>query len=56
MSGADGRAAVASALRPATVDDVPAVLAFWRLAAEDRHRPADTAAALGVCLPGILTR
>ncbi|MEO3747548.1 GNAT family N-acetyltransferase [Plantactinospora sp. B5E13] len=50
MSGADGPAAVAPALRPATVDDVPAVLAFWRAAAEDRHRPADTAAALGALL------
>ena len=27
--------------RAATVDDVPAVLAFWALAAEDAGRPAD---------------
>jgi ribosomal protein S18 acetylase RimI-like enzyme len=33
-------------LRPARAGDVPAVLAFWASAAEDAHRPVDTAAAL----------
>jgi ribosomal protein S18 acetylase RimI-like enzyme len=34
------------ALRPATPADVPEVLAFWQRAAEDAHRPADSAAAV----------
>ena len=29
-------------LRPAGPHDTPAVLAFWRVAAEDAHRPVDT--------------
>jgi ribosomal protein S18 acetylase RimI-like enzyme len=29
-------------LRSAEAHDVPAVLAFWRVAAEDSHRPVDT--------------
>ena len=29
-------------LRPAGPHDAPAVLAFWRVAAEDAHRPVDT--------------
>ena len=29
-------------LRSAEAYDVPAVLAFWRVAAEDAHRPVDT--------------
>jgi len=33
-------------LRSGTVADVPEVLAFWRYAAEDAHRPADSAAAV----------
>jgi len=33
-------------LRPATAADLPAILAFWQIAAEDAHRPADSAAAL----------
>ncbi|MCA2214617.1 GNAT family N-acetyltransferase [Jidongwangia harbinensis] len=33
-------------LRSAEAHDVPAVLAFWRVAAVDRHRPADTAGAV----------
>jgi ribosomal protein S18 acetylase RimI-like enzyme len=33
-------------LRAAGADDVNAVLAFWRIAAEDAHRPADTAGAI----------
>jgi ribosomal protein S18 acetylase RimI-like enzyme len=33
-------------LRSAQAHDVPAVLAFWRSAALDRHRPADTPAAV----------
>jgi ribosomal protein S18 acetylase RimI-like enzyme len=33
-------------LRTATDDDVDAVLAFWRRAAEDAHRPPDSADAL----------
>lgn len=33
-------------LRPATTTDVPAVLAFWQNAAEDAHRPADSAKAV----------
>lgn len=33
-------------LRPATSEDVAAVLEFWATAAEDAHRPADTAAAV----------
>ena len=37
-------------LRPATAADLPAVLAFWRLAAEDARRPADSAAALEALL------
>lgn len=32
--------------RPATADDVTEVLRFWRLAAEDRDRPADRPAAV----------
>ncbi|WP_225727118.1 MULTISPECIES: GNAT family N-acetyltransferase [unclassified Nocardia] len=37
-------------LRSATEADIPAVLGFWRTAAEDAHRPADSAAALGALL------
>ena len=33
-------------LRTAQAHDVNAVLAFWRVAAEDAHRPPDTAAAI----------
>jgi len=33
-------------LRSAEAHDVPAVLAFWRGAADDAHRPVDTAAGL----------
>jgi ribosomal protein S18 acetylase RimI-like enzyme len=33
-------------LRPAAVADVPDVLAFWQVAAEDEHRPSDTAQAI----------
>lgn len=33
-------------LRPATAADLPAVLAFWQIAAEDAHRPADSVRAL----------
>jgi ribosomal protein S18 acetylase RimI-like enzyme len=33
-------------LRPATVEDVPAVLAFWKLAAEDTNRTGDDRAAV----------
>jgi len=33
-------------LRTANATDVPALLAFWRVAAEDSHRPVDTPAAL----------
>lgn len=33
-------------LRPATTTDVPAVLAFWKNAAEDAHRPADSVEAV----------
>jgi ribosomal protein S18 acetylase RimI-like enzyme len=33
-------------LRAATVDDVTAVLDLWKVAAEDAHRPPDSAAAL----------
>ncbi|MEU6077326.1 GNAT family N-acetyltransferase [Micromonospora sp. NPDC047074] len=33
-------------LRGADVADIPAVLAFWAGAAEDAHRPADTARAV----------
>ncbi len=33
-------------LRAARAADVPDVLAFWRTAAEDSHRPADTASAI----------
>jgi len=33
-------------LRSAGAPDIAAVLAFWRVAAEDRHRPADTGAAI----------
>jgi ribosomal protein S18 acetylase RimI-like enzyme len=43
--------------RPATLADVPAVLAFWRTAAHAAHRPPDTAAALDTLLardPGAL--
>lgn len=32
--------------RSARLDDVPTVLAFWRGAAEDAHRPSDSADAL----------
>jgi len=37
-------------LRTAAPADVPAVLAFWQLAAEDAHRPADSSAALDALL------
>ena len=33
-------------LRPATLDDVPAVLAFWKIAAEDTNRGGDDTAAV----------
>jgi ribosomal protein S18 acetylase RimI-like enzyme len=33
-------------LRPATPTDIPEVLAFWQTAAEDAHRPADSAQAI----------
>jgi ribosomal protein S18 acetylase RimI-like enzyme len=33
-------------LRPAVRADVPGILAFWRSAAEDTHRPTDTARAV----------
>jgi ribosomal protein S18 acetylase RimI-like enzyme len=33
-------------LRAADAQEMSAVLAFWRVAAEDRHRPADTAGAV----------
>ena len=33
-------------LRPGTTDDIPAVLTFWQVAAEDAHRPADSSLAL----------
>jgi ribosomal protein S18 acetylase RimI-like enzyme len=33
-------------LRSAEAHDVPAVLAFWQIAAEDAHRPVDTLGAL----------
>jgi ribosomal protein S18 acetylase RimI-like enzyme len=33
-------------MRPATVADIPAVLTFWQVAAEDAHRPPDSAPAL----------
>jgi ribosomal protein S18 acetylase RimI-like enzyme len=33
-------------LRSAEAHDLPAVLAFWRIAAVDRHRPADTTGAV----------
>ncbi|WP_040803915.1 GNAT family N-acetyltransferase [Nocardia concava] len=32
--------------RTAAIDDAPAVLEFWSTAAEDSHRPADSAAAI----------
>jgi ribosomal protein S18 acetylase RimI-like enzyme len=44
-------------IRPATPADIPAVLAFWQHAAEDAHRPADSAGALEALLardPGAL--
>ncbi len=34
------------ALRPATAAEVPAVLAFWHMAAKDAHRPTDTTLAV----------
>ncbi len=37
-------------LRTATPDDLPAVLEFWRTAAENDHRPADSATALTALL------
>jgi ribosomal protein S18 acetylase RimI-like enzyme len=33
-------------LRPATTADIPDVLTFWKAAAEDAHRPADSGEAL----------
>lgn len=33
-------------LRAATLDDVPAILAFWKIAAEDTNRSGDDAAAV----------
>jgi ribosomal protein S18 acetylase RimI-like enzyme len=33
-------------LRSAEAHDVPAVLAFWKIAAQDAHRPVDTLGAL----------
>jgi ribosomal protein S18 acetylase RimI-like enzyme len=44
-------------LRPARTADIPVVLDFWRTAAEDAHRPADSARAVGALLardPGAL--
>jgi ribosomal protein S18 acetylase RimI-like enzyme len=37
-------------LRPASAADLAAVLAFWQLAAEDAHRPGDSADALEALL------
>jgi ribosomal protein S18 acetylase RimI-like enzyme len=37
-------------VRTATSSDVPAVLAFWQVAAEDRNRPVDTPEALTALL------
>ncbi|MFD1831378.1 GNAT family N-acetyltransferase [Streptomyces desertarenae] len=37
-------------LRHALADDIPDVLAFWRTAAEDAHRPADDEAAVASLL------
>jgi hypothetical protein len=37
-------------LRAATTSEVPAVLAFWQAAAEDRKRPVDTSDALTALL------
>jgi ribosomal protein S18 acetylase RimI-like enzyme len=37
-------------LRLAVADDIPAVLALWATAAEDAHRPPDTATALEALL------
>ena len=33
-------------LRPATIADLDTILAFWQLAAEDAHRPADSTGAV----------
>lgn len=44
-------------LRAATASDIHDVLAFWRTAAEDAHRPADSAQAIGALIardPGAL--
>jgi ribosomal protein S18 acetylase RimI-like enzyme len=44
-------------LRPATLSDIPDVLAFWREAAEDAHRPVDSAPAVEALIardPGAL--
>jgi ribosomal protein S18 acetylase RimI-like enzyme len=40
----------AAELRLATAADLPAVLAFWQLAAEDAHRPVDSTAVLEALL------
>jgi len=37
-------------LRPLTVAEIPAVLELWRSAAENAHRPTDTAAAVETLL------
>ncbi|WP_432832610.1 GNAT family N-acetyltransferase [Dactylosporangium sp. CA-092794] len=37
-------------LRPATVDDIPAVLAFWKTSAEDTNRAGDDAAAVAALM------
>jgi ribosomal protein S18 acetylase RimI-like enzyme len=37
-------------LRAAAAHDVPGVLAFWRVAAEDAHRPVDTPGAIAALL------
>jgi ribosomal protein S18 acetylase RimI-like enzyme len=46
LLGEQDRFDTAMMLRKASLDDVDAVLALWRVAAEDRHRPADSAAAV----------
>lgn len=45
-------------LRPAIVEDIPAVLAFWKLAAEDSNRVGDDAATVAALIerdPAALT-
>jgi ribosomal protein S18 acetylase RimI-like enzyme len=48
---------VSLTLRAGTASDIEDVLAFWRLAAEDAHRPADSARAIEALIardPGAL--